>query len=91
MNDKYTIPPCRFPIKEKLFDQAIEFLKKTNKPTYMGEIACELNISLAEVREIVLKLVSDDIIRAVTQEEKKERLLVPESLMYVFMKSQLHL
>ena len=87
MSNKYTIPPCRFPIREKLFNQAIEFLKKTNKPTYMGEIACELNISLAEAREIVLKLVNDDVIRVVIQEEKKERLLVPESLMYVFVRN----
>ena len=53
----------------KIRNQVKRFLRKTERPTRLGEISLEIKLNLRQTREIVEKMIDEGVVRALTLEE----------------------
>jgi hypothetical protein len=83
MNDRITIPPSRYSVPACAFQRVMEYLTRTEKPVYLGQIAISADCNLSQAAFIMEKLVGDEFARSVTKEEKISRGIDSDAKMFV--------
>lgn len=66
-----------------LSQRALDLFRSKRRPVLVGELACELNLSLAEAGDVVAALAREDKIRAITAEERRRWDLHRDAAAYV--------
>jgi hypothetical protein len=67
-------------------DRIVAYMRRMEKPVYMGSIAIEIGYGLNRTQHFIDNLVDENIIREVTLKEKSDLGVNDEVLMYVLRK-----